>query len=329
MTDEHSHSHSHDHEHGQDHGHSHSHAVTDLSKLNRAFMLGILVNLVFVVVEVVYGSISGSIALLADAGHNFQDVLSLALSAFSLWLAQRPASKERTYGYSKSTILSSLANSILLVFACAVILWESFHRLHAGIPVDGDIILKVALVGVAVNGVSAFFFFGDRNEMNSRGAFLHLMMDALVSFAVAISGYLVLKTGLVWIDPAVSILVAAVILYSTWNLLTDSLDLALDRVPQGMNVDEVKSLALALDGVLDLHHIHIWPLSTFENAMTAHVVVSADLDQAKLIRLINEEVQEHFPIHHITLQIELKNGDSSKCPSEGDHESETEDHHSH
>ncbi len=304
-SEHHSHSHEHTHDHSHEHGHGHHHhGVESMSDITRAFFIGIILNLGFVIAEVIYGTLSNSIALLADAGHNLQDVLGLALSAFSIWLAGRPSTKRHTYGYRKSTILASLANSLFLVFACGAILWESFHRFNTAHVVDGRTMGTVAIVGIVINLGSALLFLGHRHELNSRGAFIHLATDAVISLAVAISGYLIYKTGYSWIDPAVSIGVAAMILYGTWNLLKNALGLALDIVPEGISVDEVKAHLLENKSLLDVHHIHIWPLSTFENAMTAHIRVEGKNNTPDLLREISHEVQHHFRIHHITLQIE-------------------------
>jgi len=300
------HSCSHSGEHDHHHGHHHSHGPTKLQKITRAFTIGITLNSFFVITEVIYGNLSGSMALLADASHNLQDVFALAISAFSFWLAKKPASKNWTYGFRRSTILASLLNSLFLILACGGILWESLHRLHHQTNVDGAVMLWVALVGVVINLASALFFSGQKNELNSKAAFIHLITDAMISLAVAISGFVVLKTQVTWIDPVLSMLIAGVILYGTWGLLKDSLSLTLNSVPIDLNIEAVESVILNDPNVLKIETLHAWAISTFENVLTAHLLVDEDTDTNELLHSIEHQLKSQFPIHQTTIQMVKK-----------------------
>jgi cobalt-zinc-cadmium efflux system protein len=283
------------------HGHSHSHAPTDYG---RAFVVGTLLNATFVVFEVVYGTLAGSLALVADAGHNASDVLGLLLAWGAHLAGRRRPSGRRTYGLRRSSILASLTNAVLLLTALGVIIWEALHRLAQPAPVVGGTVIWVAALGIAINGVTAFLFAsGRKGDLNLRGAYQHMFADALVSAGVVVAGLVILLTGWNWLDPLVSLVLAVVILAGTWGLLRESLDLALDAVPEGINLNEVRSFLAAQPGVTGVHDLHVWGMSTTETALTVHLVVPAGLPDEGLQHL-RHELHEQFGVEHATVQIE-------------------------
>lgn len=295
------HHHHHDHKHGHGHSHSHDHA----SPSGNAFALSIGLNLAFVVVEAGYGFVSGALSLVADAAHNLSDVLGLCLAWGATMLARRKPSRRRTYGLRRSTILAALANALLLLFAVGAVSWEAIGRLRDPQPVAGKTMLVVAAVGVALNGLSALPFLRSKdNDANIRGAFLHLIADAAVSLGVVIAGVAILKTGWNWIDPAVSILVSVFILVSTWSLLRESLDLALDAVPGHIDPEKVHGYLSQLAGVEHVHDLHIWAMSTTEVALTAHLVMREGPSTPAFLAEVGEALREKFKIEHSTLQVE-------------------------
>ena len=290
----------HDHAHGG--GHEHPHATSDFS---RAFAIGITLNLGFVIVEVVYGVLAHSMALVADAGHNLGDVLGLALAWGAGVLTKRKPTKRRTYGFRGSTIMASLANAIVLLVVTGGIAWESVRRLFDPEPVAGKTVIVVALVGVVINAASAALFMsGRKGDLNIRSAFLHLASDAVLAFGVAVAGGVMLFTGWRWLDPVVSIVLSLVILASTWRLLSDSMNLVLDAVPEGIDPDEVKTYLLELPGVVEVHDLHIWAMSTTETALTAHLVIPTDSCHPKFLHDVCGELHTRFDIEHATLQVE-------------------------
>ena len=251
--------------------HHHHHVPPDYS---RAFAVGVGLNLVFVVVEAFYGFMSGSLALLTDAGHNLSDVLGLLLAWGAAALARKRPSPRRTYGYSRATIIASLFSGLLLMGAVGAIGWEAIGRLMEPPQPAGKTIMIVAAIGVVINTVTALFFFSGRDhDLNIRGAFLHMAADAAVSLGVVASGALILFYGFNWVDPVISLVIAAVIFLSTWGLLRDSLNLAVDAVPRNVDPDAVRDYLTGLPGVTTLHDLHIWPLSTTDTALTAHLVM--------------------------------------------------------
>lgn len=286
----------HDHE-----GHRHRAPVNN----GRIFAIGVTLNLAYVIAEFVYGQIAHSLALVADAGHNLSDVLGLLLAWGASVLATRRPTMRHTYGYRRSSILASLANAVVLLIVIGGIAWEALQQLAHPEPVGGGIMLVVAAVGIAVNGiVAAMFASGRKGDLNIRGALLHMLADALVSLGVVITGIAILFTGWAWLDPVVSLAVSAVIVWGTWGLLRESLDLALDAVPEGINIAAVRAHLAGLPGVTEVHDLHIWAMSTTEAALTAHLVVSGSGDRDTLIWRASEELHEHFGIEHPTLQIE-------------------------
>lgn len=306
----HSHSHHHGHSHGQAHGHHHGHSHG--APNSRAFAIGIVLNVIFVVVEAVYGVLADSMALLADAGHNLSDVLGLMLAWGAAWLAQRQATKWRTYGLKKTTILAALLNGLVLMFAIGGIAWESVRRFANPADVSGMTVIVVALIGVAINAATMMMFIsGQKEDLNVRGAFLHMAADAGVSLGVAVAGILILWTGQQWIDPVVSLGIVAVILVGTWGLLRESLNLSLDAVPSGIDPDAVHNMLIDLPGVEDVHHVHIWGMSTTENALTAHLVKPDPESDDALLETLEGRLRKEFNINHVTIQWER---DMRACP---------------
>jgi cobalt-zinc-cadmium efflux system protein len=270
-----------------------------------AFGVGISLNLGFVIVETVYGVLSHSMALVADAGHNLSDVLGLGLAWGAAVLATLRPTKLRTYGFRGATIMASLANALVLLFVTGGIAWESARRLVHPEPVGGKTVIVVALIGVVINGLSALLFArGRKHDLNVRSAFVHQASDAALALGVAISGAVMLATGWSILDPLVSILLSLVILGGTWSLLKQSLNLALHAVPEGIDPDEVTAYLVGLPGVVEVHDLHVWAMSTTENALTAHLVLSQGSDHPRLVGQACEGIRSRFPIQHSTLQLE-------------------------
>ncbi len=269
--------------------------------------MGIFLNIIFVAVEVIYGFISNSSALLADAGHNASDVLGLIFAWTAAWLATiRPRGKY-TYGLRKTTILVAILNAFLLFAALAAIGWDSYSKLKDPRPVAGDQIMIVAGIGVVVNTLTALLFLkGQKHDLNLRGAFLHMAADAGVSLGVVVAGLLINLTGSYRIDPVMSFIIIAVILYSTWGLFSDSVNLALDAVPKNIDIEAVRQFIESQAGVENLHDLHIWAMSTTQSALTAHLVMPAGNDDA-FISKMQTELRKRFNIGHTTFQIEKRN----------------------
>ncbi len=296
------HDHDHDHDHDHHHGHHHHHGPADY---NIAFAVGTLLNLGFVAVEAGYGVWAHSLALLADAGHNFSDVIGLVMAWAAVWLSGRRSSRRHTYGYGRTTIMASLINGTLLLLGIGAVAWEAVLRLAHPEPVSAPVVMGVAGVGIVINvGTALMFLSGRKGDLNIRGTFLHMASDALVAAGVVVAAFLMGKTGWLWIDPLVSLGIAVVILLGTWGLFRESLDLALDAVPEAVDRDGVEAYLRALPGVTALHDLHIWPLSTRSVALTAHLVVpGAVVDDAAMER-IAADLAERFGIDHATLQLE-------------------------
>jgi cobalt-zinc-cadmium efflux system protein len=301
------HSHSHEHGPGRVHGHDHGH-VHAPSDYGRAFALGVTLNLGFVAIEVFYGVTSRSLALVADAGHNFGDVLGLGLSWGAAFLAKVRPSTRRTFGFRRSTIVASVANALILLFVTGGLTWESLRRLASPEPAHGMTMVVVALVGVAINTVSALLFLsGAKKDLNVRSAFLHLASDAILALGVAGAGGLILLTGWLWLDPAVSIVLAMAILAGTWSLMRRSLDLMLDAVPEGIDPRDVKAFLGGLRGVVEVHDLHVWAMSTTETALTAHLVMPDNAREPSFLADACKELHAKFRIDHATLQIDPEN----------------------
>ncbi|MCD7940629.1 MAG: cation diffusion facilitator family transporter [Bacteroides intestinalis] len=287
-----------------EHSHQHSHTI-NAESLNKAFIIGIVLNLAFVVIEFAAGFWFDSLALLSDAGHNLSDVVSLVLALLAFRLAKVKANERYTYGYKKSTILVSLLNAVILLVAVGAIVIESIHKLSNPAVVPGGAIAWVAGVGVLINAFTAFLFMKDKEkDLNVKGAYLHMAADALVSVGVLVAGIVISRTGWYIIDPIIGLIVAVVILISTWNLLHDSLRLTLDGVPTSIDSQKVVEAIRALPGVDDVHHIHIWAISTTENALTAHIVLKQPEGMQEVKHLIRHRLED-FGIGHATLEFEV------------------------
>ncbi|MFB0613454.1 cation diffusion facilitator family transporter [Aurantiacibacter poecillastricola] len=295
--------HSHNHSHEQGHGHGHSHAPADFG---RAFAIGIVLNTGFVIVEVVFGILSGSMALVADAGHNLSDVLGLLIAWGASIAAKRPPSARFTYGLKSSTILAAFANAVLLLVAIGVILYETVHRLIDPIEPEGWTMIWVAGIGIVINTATALMFMrGRKDDLNIRGAFLHMAADALVSVGVVIAGVAILLSGVVIIDPIVSLVIVAVIAWGTWGLLKDSVKMSLLAVPDGVEEKDVRALLHALPGVEAVHDLHIWPMSTTETALTAHIVMPGGHPGDGFLHDAAHQLEHEHAISHVTLQVEV------------------------
>lgn len=272
--------------------------------------MGVVLNVGFVIVEAVYGVMSDSLALLTDAGHNLSDVLGLLLAWGAAVLARKKPSARRTYGYSRATIIASLFSGLLLMGAVGAIGWEAVNRLMEPAQPAGMTIMIVAAIGVVINTVTALFFLsGKDHDLNIRGAFLHMAADAVVSFGVVLSGALIFFYGFNWIDPLISLVIAAVILLSTWGLLRDSLNLAVDAVPRNVDPDAVRNYLSGLPGVRALHDLHIWPMSTTDTALTAHLVMDVFPDSDHFLNDVAHVLQDRFAINHPTIQMERHDSD--------------------
>jgi cobalt-zinc-cadmium efflux system protein len=286
------------------HHHNHDHSPSDY---NRAFAIGVALNVIYIVVEATYGFLAGSLALLADAGHNLSDVLGLLLAWGANYLVQRKPTKRHTYGWRKSTILAALTNAIILLVAMGGIAWEAVRRFSDPSPVAGKTVIIVAAIGVVINTATALLFLsGRKTDLNIRGAFLHMAADAGVSAGVVLAGVVILTTGWPWIDPVVSLTITAIILVGTWGLLRDSFNLALDAVPAGIDPEAVKTYLSDLPGVTGVHDLHIWAMSTSETALTVHLVKPNARDDDALIEQASRELHDRFGIEHITIQWERR-----------------------
>lgn len=296
------------HNHG--HAHSHSHTPTPTS-VNRAFIIGAVLNTLYVIIEFGIGFRYESLALLADAGHNLSDIASLLLALLAFRLARVHQRPGFTYGFRKSTVLVSLLNALLLLLAVGAIVWESIQRFRNPQPIVGGAIAVAAGVGIVINALSALLFFRDKeHDLNIKGAYLHLLADALVSAGVVIAGLAIGWTGWYWLDPLMGLIVAAVIIGSTWQLLIDSVRLSLDGVPANLDVGNITTKIRQITGIRDVHHVHVWAMSTTENALTAHLVLDSGLTESQVVALkhtIRHQL-EHLGVGHATLETELSAG---------------------
>jgi cobalt-zinc-cadmium efflux system protein len=276
-----------------------------VDRISVRMAIAVVLNLSFVVIEGFFGYLSNSVALIADAGHNLGDVLGLVCAWTAMYLARRPPGGRFTYGLGRSSLLAALTNAVLLLFACGAIAWEAIGRIAAPPAVVGTTVIGVASVGIVLNGVSAWLLHGgSHDDLNRRSAFIHMLGDAAVSAGVLVSGLIIVFTGWSWLDPAVSLLIVAVILMSTWGLLRDSVHLSLDGVPAGVNSGAVLSYLAGQRGVTDVHDLHIWALSTTSVALTAHLVVPDREAEEVLLGSLTPTLKQRFRIDHATLQIE-------------------------
>ncbi|GJI97698.1 cobalt transporter [Duganella caerulea] len=319
--DHHGHDHDHDHapakagakakscghDHGHDHGHGgHHHHHGDPNTMGRAFAVAIVLNTAFVAIEFFYGFLANSTALMADAGHNLSDVLGLMLAWGAAILAKRVPNGRYTYGLRSTSMLAALFNSMLLMAACGAIAWEAVQQLVHPEPVAGLTVSVVAGVGILVNGFSAWLFMsGSKDDINVRGAYLHMAADAAISLGVLVAGVIVRYTGWNWLDPLVSAIIVAIIVYSTWSLLKQSMRMMLAAVPDNLDHAEVEQFLRAQPGVTDVHDVHIWSMSTTENALTAQLVTPAGHPGDAAMDAISLQLKEQFSIDHSTLQVRL------------------------
>ena len=266
--------------------------------------IGVGLNTLFVVAEIVCGFFAGSLALVADAGHNAGDVIGLLLAWGASWLARRPPSERYTWGFRRTTIYAALANAVLLLTACGAILWEAAHRLRTPEPVAGLLVIAVATIGVVINTATALLFMRGQRDANVRGAFLHMAADAAISAGVAVAGILILVTGMAWIDPVVSIVITVAIVAGTWGLFRESIDLALDAVPRGIETGAITTALAAIPGVEEVHDLHVWGASTSEVSLTVHLVVPDGTAHETVLPAAEALLRERFHIDHTTIQLE-------------------------
>ena len=296
----------HDH-HGHHHHHHHAHAIERLSTI---YIVAVVLNLAFVVVEVIAGVVGHSLGLLSDAGHNLSDVFSLLLAMVALKLASSHATKRFTYGYRKASVLISLLNAIILLVAVGAIMVESVRKFMHPADVNGTLIIWTAAVGIVINGLTAWALSRQQqHDINTRGAFLHMLADTLVSVGVVVSGIVINLTGWTIVDPIIGLVIAIVILVSTWSLLAESLRMSTDAVPEGFDVEEIRQKIEGQEGVLNVHHIHVWPISTTETALTCHVVIPSS-DRLEEVTDRVKHLLDVLGIHHSTLEMETS---SSHC----------------
>ncbi|QWG16440.1 cation diffusion facilitator family transporter [Bradyrhizobium sediminis] len=304
--------HDHDHSHGHDHA-AHSHAP---DHFGFAFAAGIALNTAFVAAELVFGYAANSLALISDAVHNFSDVIALMLAWAAGWLARRRPTPQHTYGYRRASILAALVNAGLLLIAVGAIAVEAVDRIREPAEVAGRTVVWVAALGIVVNGATALLFMrGRHGDLNIRGAFLHMAADAGVSLGVVVAAFAIMLTGWLWIDPAISLVIAAVVLASGWGLARDSVNLALDGVPKGIELADVKDYLGRLEGVTEVHDLHVWAMSTNETALTAHLVRPGGYDD-EFLHHVCAELSHRFNIHHATLQIEAGSDVCKLAPAE-------------
>jgi cobalt-zinc-cadmium efflux system protein len=288
-----------------DHSHSHSHATN----YGRAFAIGIALNILFVLAETYYGWQADSLALLSDAGHNLSDVLGLMIAWGGFYLGNLRPSRKHTYGLGRATIMAAMFNALLLLVAVGGIAWEAIERFRQPMPIEGGVVMAVAAIGVVVNGATAWLFMsGNKHDLNIRGAFLHMAADALVSLGVVMVGGLFIFTGWMWLDPAISLVIALVILLGTWGLLRHSLHLSLDGVPASIELDAVRKYLSELPEVDAVHDLHVWAMSTSEIAMTVHLVTCNGNPGDDFLNRIAGELRDNFAISHATIQIETDAG---------------------
>lgn len=298
-------SHNHDHHNHEHHNHAHT-----VSNYNFAFSVGISLNVIFVVIEAGYGFTASSLALIADAGHNLSDVLSLLLAWGAHFLAQKAATEKRTYGFRKLTIMASLVSAIFLLIALGGITWEAINRLSNPKPVEGMTVMVVAAIGILINGMTALLFVsGQKHDLNIRAAFLHMVADAVVSLGVVIAGAIIMFKGWLLADPLISLFIVVVILVGTWSLLRDSINLSLDSVPKNIDVIEVKRYLTSVENVSQIHDLHIWAMSTTESALSVHLKVVDNSLRNDFLPNIQKHLSDHFGIVHSTIQIEKQNDD--------------------
>ena len=295
--------------HHHDHSHGHCHAP---DTFGRAFAIGITLNVIFLLLEFTFGYISNSLSLLADAGHNLGDVLGLAAAWGASVLTRGPPTPRRSYGLKASSILAALFNATLLLVTTGGIAWESLQRLRAPESVQSTTVMAIAAIGILINCATAMLFFaGRKSDLNVNAAFQHMAYDALVAFGVVVGGFIIYKTGLRWIDPVLGLIICVVIIWGTWGLLKASTHLALQGTPPSIDPAEVQAFLLTMDGVTEVHDLHIWGMSTTEIALTAHIVVKSGVDTDELLHIVAAQLHDRFEVEHPTIQVETG---SHRCP---------------
>lgn len=299
-------------EHGVSHNHQH-----EVANYDRAFALGVTLNVLFIIVECVYGVLAGSLALVADAIHNMSDVLSLLLAWGASGLARRSPTQRRTYGFRRAPIFASLLSAILLVVGVGAMVWEAVGRLGIDRPVHSTTIIVVAAIGIVVNGATALLFMkGRKHDLNIRSAFLHMAADAAVSLGVVLAGVAIALTGWSWLDPMISMAIALLILVGTWSLLRESIDLVFDAVPRSVDIAAVRSYLSSLPGVASFHDLHVWGLSTTQCALTVHLVMPDRANDDRFLHSISQALHDRFGIEHATIQVE-RGGESCHLQRSG------------
>lgn len=292
------------------HEHHHHHGAKNY---NRSFAIGIVLNIAFVIIEVSYGVVADSLALIADAGHNLSDVFSLLLAWGATLLGSKEPTQTRTYGFKKATILASLISSVLLIVALISIAYEAYNRFFIQESVNSTIVIIVAAVGVVINALTASLFFKDQeHDLNIKAAYLHMVVDAAISFGVVLAGVAIIYTGWLWIDPLVSLFIVFIVLFGTWELLIDSVNLTIDAVPKNIDMSEVEAYLLNVKNVSGVHDLHVWAISTNQTAISAHLTTTNDLIDNCLLEELQEELQHKFSIAHATIQIE-KDCELNRC----------------
>jgi cobalt-zinc-cadmium efflux system protein len=316
MAHHHDHSHAHDHS-GHDHsGHSHAGHSHAPDSFGFAFACGVALNSLIVGAELIFGYAANSLALISDAVHNFSDVIALLLAWGAAWLARKRPTQQHTYGYRRASILAALINAGLLLIAVGGIAVEAINRIQEPPHVAGWTVVLVATLGIVVNGATALLFMrGRHGDLNIRGAYLHMVADAGISFGVVVAALVIMLTGWLWVDPAISLCIAAVVLASGWGLARDSVNLALDGVPKGIELAEVQDYLAQLDGVIEVHDLHIWAMSTNETALTAHLVCPGGYGDP-FLHQVCEQLSHRFRIQHATLQIETGSDVCKLAPAE-------------
>ena len=316
MSPPHDHGHAHPQPPAHDpHGHDHA-----LPGHGRAFSIGILLNVGFVIIEAWYGWITGSLALLADAAHNLSDVGGLLLAWAAFAAARRKPDERHTYGWRRGSILASFANAVILLVAMGSLGWEAIHRFSEPHPIAAGTVIAVAAIGVLINGITAWLFMaGSKSDLNIRGAFLHMAADALVSVGVVVAGLLYLWQGWTWIDPLTSLIIAAVVVAGTWSLFRQSLHLLFDGVPEHIDLAEVMATLQQVPGVASVHDLHVWAMSTAEQALTAHLVSNGEHGNNDILQAAQRLLRERFGIEHVTLQIEIEACAASCAPHSAGH----------
>jgi cobalt-zinc-cadmium efflux system protein len=282
--------------------------------INNRFIIGIILNIIFIVAEIFYGMQSNSLALIADAAHNASDVIGLIIAWLGYWLAHKKTPQKFTYGYKNATIIAAFINAVLLFIGVGEIIWEAADRLGEDQLIASNTVILVAFIGVIINGITAYFFYHDRHkDINIQGAFLHMLLDALVSLGVIIAGACILWKSWFWIDPIVSLVIVIVIVIGSWGLFKESLNLMLLAVPTSVDFEKLKSLLKNYKGLIGYHDLHIWPISTTEIALSAHLVVSPNIFSANFSKALEEKIKQAFPISHVTLQLEADDSCKTDC----------------